>query len=515
MKIVQNAAEEYVKLCKTLTRMTECLPRIELYTDVFLDSTLVQDCVAAFYSSVLRFWTRACKFYRRRRLWNFIRIVWNDYDAEFGELELEMVRCQDRVEGCSIRNHRGKYNMLTSIIPATVMAEHVRESKVARKQQQSIMTSLAGAHSASIQKDIIAWLAPTGYAVDYYVEDFTNAKAARHDKTCQWLLARGPFLKFCRDTHSGSFLWIYAQPGAGKTVLAAFLVDHFALRQNSGCVLFFFCKDTDDDKRTPVAVVRSLLYQLFVYRRERNLDSALNSEIARAMEESGHKTALNYATIWRLLTTHISDLTPVTIIVDALDECCDPETLIQSLRSMTSTYGIGVILTSRKEEHLYQLLHDSLSMEIAPDDVDADIRAFVEAKVAASPRLSQPSVKDLIVKRLCKSHEGMFLWAQYMVKELKSCVSLQQVQEGLQELPRGMNAVYQRILLRLQDTLDKRTLELCSKALAWVTTSLVCDILALPLEKASDQMPATFKDWRVETGSGIPVPLRRSLATIH
>ena len=97
-QIVQNAAEEYEKLCKVLSHMAECLPRIELYTETFLESDLVQNCVNTFYCSILRFWTRACKFYRRRRLWNILRVVWNDYDAEFGDLELEMHRCRDAVE---------------------------------------------------------------------------------------------------------------------------------------------------------------------------------------------------------------------------------------------------------------------------------------------------------------------------------------------------------------------------------------------------------------------------------
>ena len=79
--------------------MIECLPRVETYSEAFLESSMVQDGVSAFYSSVLRFWTRACKFYRRRRLWNFVRVIWNDYDAEFKELEMDMVRCRDRVEG--------------------------------------------------------------------------------------------------------------------------------------------------------------------------------------------------------------------------------------------------------------------------------------------------------------------------------------------------------------------------------------------------------------------------------
>ena len=95
---MQDAAEEYEKLCQALSRMVDCLPQIEIYTDTFLDSEIVRACVGAFYISTLRFWTRACKFYRRHRLLNFIRVVWNDFDAEFGELEVNMIQNRERVE---------------------------------------------------------------------------------------------------------------------------------------------------------------------------------------------------------------------------------------------------------------------------------------------------------------------------------------------------------------------------------------------------------------------------------
>lgn len=364
---------------------------------------------------------------------------------------------------------------LTKLALESALAEHIGESKIARTQQQTMMTSLSEAQSSSRQKEIITWLAPTGNAVEYYMEDFANAKAARHSNTCQWVMARDAFVQFSQVTHSGgSFLWIYAQPGAGKTVLAAFLIDHIALHQQPGCVLFFFCKDTDDDKRTPIAIARSLLYQLFRALRQRAMETSLTEEISLAIEESGHKTALKFATVWKIFTNHISHLTPATVVVDALDECRDPEILIRSLQSMAKAYNVGIILTSRKEDYLYQLLHQSPSLEVAPNDIDADIKALVEAKVSASPRLSDPSVSSLVVKRLCESHEGMFLWVQYMLKELKSCVSVEQVQEELEELPKGLDAVYQRILERLQDTLDKQTFKLCSKVLTWVTASLVC-----------------------------------------
>lgn len=237
------------------------------------------------------------------------------------------------------------------------------------------------AQSSHTQKRVIAWLAPTAYAVDYYKEDLASAKEARHENTCQWLLARDTFVQFSETiAGSGALLWIHAQPGAGKTVLAAFLVDHFAHRQQSGCVLFFFCKDTDEDKRTATAIARSLLYQLFYTIRERAVVSDLTEELSHAMDESGQQKALSFPAVWRILSNHISALTPATIIIDALDECRDSEILIQSLRSMTSACNVAIILTSRKEEHLYQLLHQSTSLEMTKDDIDADIKAFVEAK---------------------------------------------------------------------------------------------------------------------------------------
>ena len=108
---MQDAAEEYDKLCQALSRMVDCLPQIESYTDTFLDSEMVGACVSAFYISTLRFWTRACKFYRRHRLLNLIRVIWNDFDAEFSELEISMIENRDRVESMSparmTRNYLG------------------------------------------------------------------------------------------------------------------------------------------------------------------------------------------------------------------------------------------------------------------------------------------------------------------------------------------------------------------------------------------------------------------------
>ena len=152
----------------------------------------------------------------------------------------------------------------------------------------------------------------------------------------------------------------------------------------------------------------------------------------------------------------------------------DSHLLIQGLKSITTTGTVKVIATSRKEAHLYKEMGTGLSLEISTEDVNADIAAFAKAKVLTSTRLSHPSVRDLILQRLSNAHGGMFLWVYLMLKELKSCVSLSQVQETLENLPKGLDDIYKGILQRLHDSLHSHTLDLCSKVLTWVVTAIVC-----------------------------------------
>ena len=326
------------------------------------------------------------------------------------------------------------------------------------------------------QRDIIAWLAPTTYEVDYYVDDLISARAARHVDTCRWVLAKDVFMQFNEKLlREGSLLWIYAQPGAGKTVLSAFLVDYFNHGQGSRQlpVLYFFCRNTDAEKNKPFAVLRSLVYQLFQALRKRSMSSSMSKDLALALAESGQKRASSFDKMWQIFVNHITDLVPVTILVDALDECEDSPILIQNLQSWASSLQVAVILISRKEDILYRLLHQCDSIEIMAEDVDADITAFVDAKVNASTCLSHPSVQNLVISRLREPHQGMFLWVYLMWKELKSCVSVAEVQEALEQVPSELNAVYARILKGLQRTLDRPTLNLCSKVLMWVVTAIV------------------------------------------
>lgn len=201
---------------------------------------------------------------------------------------------------------------------------------------------------------------------------------------------------------------------------------------------------------------------------------ALTADIEQALDKSGKRQAVDFAPMWAIFADNVKCISPALIVLDALDECQDSEQLIQGLKSLLFSNTIKIIATSRKEAQFFTQLRNNLSLEITAEDINSDIVAYVEAKVSGSPRLSHPMVRDLVITRLSTGHSGMFLWVYLMLKELKSCFSVTQVQGVLANLPKGLDGIYRSILQRLRSNLPAASLDLCSKVLTWVVSAYVC-----------------------------------------
>ena len=107
----------------------------------------------------------------------------------------------------------------------------------------------------------------------------------------------------------------------------------------------------------------------------------LIADIEHALDKSGKRQAVDFAPIWATFADHIKCIAPALIVLDALDECRDSEQLLQGLKSISSSELIKVIVTSRREAHLFTQLGSCRSLEITAEDIGSDIVAYVEAKV--------------------------------------------------------------------------------------------------------------------------------------
>lgn len=133
-----------------------------------------------------------------------------------------MVKNRDRVESVFTTLHfMGRRGWKSNKFVGAALAEHIGQSRFARVQQNFVNLELLDAQSSAREKEIISWLAPAAYDVDYYMNDLAIARSVRHPKTCQWVFEREEFAQFSDDfvadpdnkRNRESFLWIYAKPG--------------------------------------------------------------------------------------------------------------------------------------------------------------------------------------------------------------------------------------------------------------------------------------------------------------
>lgn len=345
-------------------------------------------------------------------------------------------------------------------------------------------------NTALAHKEIVRWLAPIEYEAEYYTEDLEHARKLRHPGTCEWIRSQLGFQRWLESTVSSSesLLWIHAIPGAGKTILSSFLIDHvapFGFRPSS-TVFYFLFKSIDIDKNSMTAAARSLLYQL--YKNRGSTDAALVEDIKKQLDDSGQIHAKSFRTIWSLFNEYAANVPGLVIVIDALDECIEPRLLIRGLQQLCKSSAVKVIVTSRREKELVQDLRDWMPIGMGVKEITADIAVFLAYKISRSPKLSDPRVCSSVFNALQSRSNGMFLWVALMIKDLKSKSSVYEIQDALLALPEGLDNMYERILRRLDSSLRSSTKKLCLRVLRWV----VCATRPLQLKELEEALKLEY-----------------------
>lgn len=467
--LVRGYAEEHQKLLKALQMMAEFLPRIDFYAELFAHSTLFEKRIEMLYIAIIKFWARAIKFYKQRRLWKIAKF-WNDFDVEFGDFEDKIRQCQQTIEG-------------------DARFEHESQAHASRLEQTRTTQATLASIKSQERRDIVRWLAPSGYEADYFEDDMEVARKLRHQDTCKWILSISQFKQWLDAVAPSehSFLWIYAIPGAGKTVLTAFLIDsQTTIFPAAPLLIYFFFKNTDADKNTPTAAARSLVYQL--YSRLLSSNGDVVSVLSEAINKSGQTNSKSFRSIWNLLVRLASHVPQLVIILDAVDECDDAGDLLRCLLQLSREAPVKVMCTSRREKKQLQELETAPSFEMGPNEVSGDIRVFIDYKVSKSPKLSHPLVKSSVIQVLKNHNRGMFLWVALMIKELKSNLSFHEMKKSLESIPDNLSEIYERILIRLQSSLRSSAREFCCRILKWI----VCASRPLKLEELREALQIDY-----------------------
>ncbi|KAH8678369.1 ankyrin repeat protein [Xylariales sp. PMI_506] len=375
-------------------------------------------------------------------------------------------------------SHKNKkwqpYAAATAAAYAKELLEHIPPSEVKRtptieklkdminERFSEVNAKLDGIHSSASEAKIgvevlkvdshyqklINWLSPPDPSTN-----FNKALKQRHTDSGQWFLRSSAYKAWEKDR--SSFLWLNGIPGCGKTILSSTVVKN--LQESKACdsLLYFYFDFSDAQKQSLENLVCSLLDQL--YRKKENARKDLDS-LYSSCEKGRRRPSIE--SLCATLSNMIQQAGEVWIVLDALDECQTRKeylaggilSWLQSLRD--SHLNVHLLVTSRPEQDIQKTIEKWARKEdiipLRDGLIGDDIRAYIKARVRNSEGLgrwkTRPDIQEKIEATLIEKAKGMFRWVSCQFDVLETCLSPQEVQKALVNLPETLDDTYARIL---------------------------------------------------------------------
>jgi hypothetical protein len=304
-----------------------------------------------------------------------------------------------------------------------------------------------------------------------------STKGQRVAGTCEWILNDARYQSLLRgDTR---LLCIQGGPGKGKTMMSIFLTQELERTQK---VIYFFCQADDEARRSATYVLRSLIWQLTVQH------PALAHHLTHYLYPPDQKQPVltSKETLWSIFVKITDDpgFTGSFCLLDGLDEC-DEESqrwlamkltdLCKAHEGLPGINCVRILIVSRPG---IPTLSTSKRVVLDPDHSDQishDIRAFVKSKVQSLSNQvehlsddARAKFEDKMQNELLTRAKGTFLWVGFAMTELLRKLTRTQMEDAIQELPVGLTAMYDRMLLQI----DSRHRATCAKILRWISFAM-------------------------------------------
>jgi ankyrin repeat protein len=340
-------------------------------------------------------------------------------------------------------------------------------------------------------------------------EQFKDRNPNRLEGTCRWFLRHDHFLTW--QQASSALLWVSADPGCGKSVLAKSLVDQYLRPTEDRVCCFFFFKD-DNDKQTNINYALSaLLHQLFSQKR-----SLLNHAL-REYEVEGPQLVQSFHKLWSILlkATSDPDAGEIVCILDALDECEElgRYQIIEALNTLykqTTVSGqsasgpsasqLKFIVTSRPyydiERRFKALTHQfptiRLQGEQESEAISREISVVIKWRVSelGNELGLETSEQSTLEEELSRVEHRTYLWLRLIVEVIRDEIVLtkRRLKQIVDTIPTTVEHAYEAILSRVREKDHQRAqklLRIIVAAIRPLTLKEMSIALALSIDESS------------------------------
>ncbi|PMD63001.1 ankyrin [Hyaloscypha bicolor E] len=306
------------------------------------------------------------------------------------------------------------------------------------------------------REELNKWLDPLPM-----VDDYNRIRDLRLENTCQWINQESKFLAWRSSSRRNVDLWVRGPPGCSKSTLAASIIDQLSVDQPTA---YFFCNVEDPDRSDFTRILKTLTWQL-VLKKPHFADGIYDI----FLETAGAATPIE--SYKRALAGILKDGEPCYIVIDGLDECRGKYSDISKAMFHISSHAKLLVISRWMTwiEQCFPLGSMTSTLDIATTHTSRDISLFVDSKTQELDL--DPELVDKLSILLIAKANGMFLWVKLTIEYLSQQATLEDTIEALKNLPKDLEALYERLVRRLQE-LPQSRYKLACKLIQWTFSSL-------------------------------------------
>ncbi|KAK6495180.1 hypothetical protein TWF481_003207 [Arthrobotrys musiformis] len=295
-------------------------------------------------------------------------------------------------------------------------------------------------------------------------ENRKDQNPARVPGTCEWFTTH-PTFQGWRASPSSNILWISADPGSGKSVLARHLIDN-VLPTPGSRICYFFFKDNSEQTSATVALC-CILNQIFTA-----APFLLCEKIIDRFENTGESFFSSFIELWNafLIAARNENAGNIICVLDALDECksSDRSRLISKLKELygnPTDISLKFLVTSRPIREIVHALRpleipESFLIHLNGDGdeekkmISQEIDVFIDSRVREiSTKLPLGNgERGLLSERLKCTENRTYLWV-YLILDLiekgpniSIGIDRDVINNVTSQLPVTVDEAYERIL---------------------------------------------------------------------
>ncbi|OTA97078.1 hypothetical protein M434DRAFT_66317, partial [Hypoxylon sp. CO27-5] len=226
-------------------------------------------------------------------------------------------------------------------------------------------------------------------------QNYEMSLKLRHPRTGLWLLHLPKFQTWLSTVNEK--LWLTGIPGAGKTVLAATIIEAALARCDDHVAgAFFFCDYKDKATHSPVGILGALAYQLAIQKEEAFM--VLEQYFRDLHPSRGLPREPTAGGLERVIARMLKLFVQVFFIVDGIDECGRLDDVLRTLRSISDdSDNMSMALLSRDEPEIRNALEDDFVCEKVAAHTE-DITEYVTSEMEERMRVGKLRINDLELK---------------------------------------------------------------------------------------------------------------------